>query len=256
MGTTITCPSGLSGEIRGLKLKEANLLANRKAMKSGTAYNRILSQCWLATAQPGPYAIAEGKGVDWAKALIADRFYTLLRIREETYGDEYAFKVKCEECSQLIEWELKLRDLPVKQVPGDSLETFQEGNDFSTEITGGDGAAYTIHFGLQTGEGELRAARLMEKNQTQVIVAALASRVHQVEGVDKKDLVRFLEDLDMGELMHLREHFDEVDGGVETTIDIYCTGCANEQEVELPLGAEFFVPRKRKKSTKAGQLKF
>lgn len=249
MGTVITCPSGLSGEIRGLKLKEANLLANRKAMRSGQAYNRVLSQCWLTTTDPGPYEAPNGSGLNWAKCLIADRFYALLRIREETYGTDYWFKVKCEECSQLIEWELRLRDLPVKPIPADSLDVFKAGNDFTLELTGGDGKAYTVHFGLQTGEGEVRAARLMEKNQTQLIVAALASRVREVEGVDSRDLVKFLEDLDMAELMAVREHFDEVDGGVETGIEVVCNACANEQELELPLGADFFVPKKRKRKS-------
>ena len=34
--TIITCPSGLSGEVRGWKVKEANMLADRAAMRKGT----------------------------------------------------------------------------------------------------------------------------------------------------------------------------------------------------------------------------
>ncbi len=249
--TIIECPSGLTGDIRGLKLKEANLLANRSAMKSGKAYNSILTNCWLSITDPGPYDVGDSEKVDWNKALIADRFFALTRIRAATYGDEYNFTLNCGECRQLIEWTLNLADLPVKKIPTDSLDIFKAGNDFTSTVVA-EGKEHTIHFGLQTGEGELQASRLMEKNQTQLIVAALCSRIKSIDGVDNRDRVKFVEELDMGQLLELREEFDKVDGGVETGIEIDCDKCGHRMEVELPLGAEFFVPKKRRKTSGSG----
>ncbi len=65
--------------------------------------------------------------------------------------------------------------------------------------------------------------------------------------------MRFLDDLEMADLMSMMDAFDEVDGGVETTIEIQCESCDLIQDVELPLGRDFFLPRSKKRR-KASQL--
>ena len=95
MPTTIVCPSGLSGEIRGLKGKEGKLLADRNAARAGSTFEKLLSGCWLQTIDPGIYEVAEGATLDWSKVLVADRFFALLQIRSLTFGDEYAFSIQC-----------------------------------------------------------------------------------------------------------------------------------------------------------------
>ena len=70
MTVEITCPSGLQGVIRGFKAKEANHLANKSALRSGQAFNKLLQGCWLETTNPGPYEL-EGE-IDWNKALATD----------------------------------------------------------------------------------------------------------------------------------------------------------------------------------------
>ena len=61
MGTEkVVCPSGLTGMIRSMKTKEANLLADKNAMKTGTAFDTILSSCWVQTLDPGPYTLKNG----------------------------------------------------------------------------------------------------------------------------------------------------------------------------------------------------
>jgi hypothetical protein len=42
----ITCPSGLAGSIRGLKVREERILADRKLQKSGGIVDELLHACW------------------------------------------------------------------------------------------------------------------------------------------------------------------------------------------------------------------
>lgn len=42
----ITCPSGLAGSIRGLKVREERILADRKLQKSGGIVDELLRACW------------------------------------------------------------------------------------------------------------------------------------------------------------------------------------------------------------------
>ncbi|MEK7717126.1 MAG: hypothetical protein AAB322_05170, partial [Pseudomonadota bacterium] len=60
MPNAIVCPSGLAGEVRGLKGKEGKLLADRAAAKAGSTFENLLSGCWLTTTEPGIYEVADG----------------------------------------------------------------------------------------------------------------------------------------------------------------------------------------------------
>ena len=95
MADVITCPSGLQGRVRGMKVREERVLADRKLAKSGGQVDELLAACWEETIDPGPYALAEGAMLDLGKVLQGDRFFALLMVRALTYGPEYAFGVGC-----------------------------------------------------------------------------------------------------------------------------------------------------------------
>src|SRR5512139_539341 len=134
MSNVIACPSGLTGRIRGMKVREERIFADRKLAKSGGQLEQILAACWEETLDPGPYDF--GDKIDWGKVLQGDRFYALLQIRTLSYGPEYAFGVTCENrsCRARIDWELKLTDLPVKQLSEESRAAFVAGNRFDAVL--------------------------------------------------------------------------------------------------------------------------
>lgn len=53
MADAITCPSGLSGRIRGMKVREERVLADRKLAKSGGQIDELLNACWEETLDVG-----------------------------------------------------------------------------------------------------------------------------------------------------------------------------------------------------------
>ena len=109
MSHVITCPSGLTGRVRGMKVREERILADRKLAKSGGQVDELLGACWEETLDPGPYDFGD-KGIDWGAVLQGDRFYALLQVRALTYGPEYAFALGCQNdgCRARFEWELDL----------------------------------------------------------------------------------------------------------------------------------------------------
>ena len=58
MADVITCPSGLQGRVRGMKVREERVLADRKLAKNGGQVDELLAACWEETIDPGPYAPA------------------------------------------------------------------------------------------------------------------------------------------------------------------------------------------------------
>src|SRR5690606_9165976 len=118
---------------RGLKVKELNILSNRRLARGGQQVDTILGRRWLSTLDPGPYAVGE-RGLDWDRVLQGHRFYALLRIRMLSLGEDYAFAVACQSdaCRHRFEWELSLGDLPVRALSEESRERFRTGNRFET----------------------------------------------------------------------------------------------------------------------------
>ncbi len=94
MAEIITCPSGLSGRLRGMKVREEKILVDRKLAKSGTQLDELLGACWEETLDAGPYTF-EGPRPDWGVVLQGDRFYALLQLRANTYGADNSFAETC-----------------------------------------------------------------------------------------------------------------------------------------------------------------
>ena len=241
MTTHIVCPSGLAGEIRGLKGKEGALLSDQKAARTGAMFERLLSNCWLSTTDPGIYQLPESGALDWSQVLVADRFYALLQIRARTFGDEYAFSVQCASpiCRERFEWSLNLQELPVVPLADGSKAAFKAGNRFETTLPR-DGRR--VWFRLMTGADETRAAQIFKTGRDGALLTALALRIVEIEGVPAQDKRRFLDELELGDAAALLDQFDAADGGVETDIQIECPVCAGVQDVQLPFERGFFLP--------------
>lgn len=245
MSTHIVCPSGLAGEIRGLKGKEGKLLADRAAARAGSTFEKILAGCWLSTTDPGLYEVPEGGALDWSKVLVADRFYSLLQIRALTFGDEYAFAVQCQSagCRERFEWSLNLKDLPVAPLSDAAKAAFEAGNRFETKLPH-DGRK--VWFRLMTGADEVRAAGALRSGRDGMLLTALALRIVEIEGVPDGERRKFLDEMEMADAAALLDSFDEADGGVETAIEVECPSCLGVQEVQLPFERGFFLPTKRR----------
>lgn len=241
MSTHIVCPSGLAGEIRGLKGKEGKLLSDRTSARAGATFEKILAGCWVATTDPGIYDLPADGPLDWSKVLVADRFYTLLQIRARTFGDEYAFSVQCQSqaCRERFEWTLNLQELPVVPLSEAAKVAFKAGNRFETTLPH-DGRQ--VWFRLMTGADEVRAASVLKAGRDGTLLIALALRILEIEDVPDHDKRKFLDDMEMADAAALLDQFDQADGGVETTIEVECPSCLGVQDVQLPFERGFFLP--------------
>ena len=241
MAEVITCPSGLTGRIRGMKVREERILADRKLAKSGGQIDELLASCWEETLDAGPYDFEVGAKPDWGKVLQGDRFFALLMVRALTYGAEYAFGVGCrnDACRHRIDWELDLTTLPVRELSASSRSAFASGNRFEAKLPD---AGKTLHFRLLTGEDERKLPAIQRASPDRMLSGVLAYRVLDVDGVDAKQKRAFLEDLTMRDADLLVDEFDRVDCGVDTTIEVECPECFTVQEVELPFDKGFFLP--------------
>jgi hypothetical protein len=235
------CPSGLSGRVTHLAAGRAGILGDARAMRSGKAAEAILRACWVETLELGPYAF-ERTAIDWGRVLAADRVFALLMIRVATYGETEELDVRCPQCGSKFVWDLPLLELPVRPIPEESRAAIAAGrNRFEARLSDG----RRVFFKLMDGRDQLRALETIQTQGEDLVVAAMKSRVLEVEGLEKKETERFIADLSMGEVELLLEAMDAFDGGVETAFDVYCPTCGAEWEIDLPLDLQrMFVPKK------------
>lgn len=245
----VLLPSGAKGIVRGLKGRELNLFANRAAAKRGKTSEKILAGVWVETSDGGPLY---GDKIDWSTAPQCDRFTALFFARIATFGAEYEFRHQCEACNKKFNWVEDLAKRPVKALPESSIERFKDGNKFTTSVVDPEGGVRKVVFQLLTPKLEGKIDQAQALSPTEKATASLAQRIVSVEGCDegRGPAKRFLEDLDVGPLYDLMELMDEVDGGIETEIEIDCPHCGETEELELPLGRAFWDPERRKRSTK------
>ena len=176
----ITCPSGLSGVVRGLKVKEERILADKRLAKEHRQMDALLAACWIETTCKGPYDFAT-ETPPWGKILQGDRFYVLLQVRALTYGQDYDFSVPCTNvaCRRRIQWTVPLDALPLRQLPEISRAATAGDENLSVQIPSG----VSVNYKLPRGDDERALAAIRESQPDRLLSAALALRIVEVEGV-------------------------------------------------------------------------
>ena len=241
--TEVTCPSGLRGRIRGMKVKDEQLFANRKLTRSGRVLSELLKSCWVETLDSGPYTFEDDTRIHWDTILSSDRTYLLLQIRVATYGKDYEFKVVCDSCDRKYGWGVDLlKDIETVPVPQIGIEHVRTGEPILIKF--GDGQVAKCK--LSTGEDEIFLATSVDKNQASILSNALARRIVELDGTNLFRQIREkVEDLEAAHADELWDATDEIEGGVNTSFHVECPSCGNTQQVILPFEAGFFSSRKR-----------
>ncbi len=249
----VTCPSGLKGTIRKMKVHEARAFANQRKAK-GDPTGKLLRACWEETLDPDPYEFLDGR-IDWDKVLLGDRMYAFMAVRIETHGPEYAFMVNCQErdCRRRIEWELDLDELPIRHLTEENKAVFINGNRFETTLPE---AGTRVVFRMLLGEDEMQLARLRQRSTEIDLFDLIGFRLVEIDNIAPKNKRKFIDDLSVADADFLIDEFDRVDCGVNTAIDIECPGCGAVQEIELPFGPTFLMPGKGRSARKARMHSF
>lgn len=243
----VECPTGLRLKMRSVKGKDIDGLRDKRRINTGEALTELLMACTVEVVDTAVYSGLSS--FHWADALLGDRFAALIGLRRATAGDMYEFKIRCgvRGCNNNISWEVNLTELDVQPLPEASRLVFAENNEFITEVDGRE-----VVFGLTTGRDQLRIAKIIEKDkgpkrglaQAERALYGLLVRIQRVNGVEPKDVMAWLDDLDLADINALRKSMDDVDCGIETEILVDCSGpkgCGTRQNIDLPLDENLFL---------------
>jgi hypothetical protein len=254
----ITCPSGLKGVVRKLKVSDLDIFANRSLMrKGGSAVEaELANRVWQETLDRGPYTF-DGNRPPWTgEVLSGDRFYAIMQSRILTRGSDYEFDVQCDNnaCRNRFRWGLDLEDLPVVVLSDESKAQLSKENRFASTL---EDSGDTVLWALPTGQIQRRMDKYV-KQHGQALSVVFAARLLGVEGEERVSFVEYMKELGVDDFDQLSYEMQRADCGVDTGIEVECPTCQNIIEEEVGFGKDFFTQdysRKRSSATARGSLR-
>jgi hypothetical protein len=222
--------------IRPMTGEEEQILATPRHVRRGKAIDMIFQKC-----------IKEN--IDTEQLLSMDRTYLLIFLRGISYTPEYDVEVKCPECATKFNTMIDLNAIEVDGCPADfGVEQLQG----VLPTTG-----FRFKYRLSTGKDELAVNKYREdrvkmfgdQSEDDTLLYRTALMLEEIEGVtDTREIKFLLAKLPINDVAHLRNVVSDPPFGVDTAIGMSCPACTAEFEVDLPLEANFFFPRKKKQT--------
>jgi len=223
--------------IRPMTGNEEMILATPRFLKKGIALDMIFKECIKEPIQP-------------TKLLTIDRTFILIYLRGISYGPDYEVEVRCPECSSSFTTNIDL-NLPVEECPDEFNESSLEDKFPKSELR--------FRYRLSTGADEQAVSEHQEKRiktfgeaaTDDTILYRMALLTESIEHVKGIRLVQaVLQRLPIEDINYLRNLIIEPPFGPNTKVGIYCPSCSNDFQVNLPLEADFFFPRRKKEGKK------
>ncbi|RTK97057.1 MAG: hypothetical protein EKK64_02345 [Neisseriaceae bacterium] len=231
-------PSSGIISIRPMTGEEEQILATTRFVKRGEALNMIFKNCIKERYAPENY-------------LTIDRTYILIYLRAISYSANYEVEVKCPHCDKKFGHTIKLDQLNCDYCPdgfGPALEDALPDS------------GYEFSYRLSTGKDEKEISDYRERRikifgdeaVDDTLTYRTAKLLRDINGISlTNELQAVLKNLPIGDVAYIRNCITEPPFGVETNINIICANCLEDFDIDLPLEANFFFPRRKKAKTQA-----
>jgi len=226
-------------EIKQMTAKEEDILTSRSLLKKGVAIDRLIK------------SVIVDKSIDPGSLLVGDRNAILVACRVSGYGNEYRTKVNCPACyeSQHYNFDLNLANIKgIMEADEDDTTNYEvsSNGDGTFEVTLPQ-TSLVVHFRVLTGHDEKRISTLLENDRKRqgerTITRQLSNIITSVNGNETQEAITYVSNnLPSGDSKYLRKVYQYVSPNLDLTQHFGCTNCGHEQDMEVPLNAEFFWP--------------
>ena len=217
-------------ELAPMSAREEKLIAGMRGNNVDDVIDMVLNRCLKTKLNPDDL-------------LVTDRFFILLALRANSYGEDYNFDLTCGSCDKVAKYTVKIpNDLKMKWAKDTDLEPFEITLPVSK---------LNIGFRLMRGKDTKDVKRYITRETKQFNVDGdpgylyrLAKQIVSVNGKNL-DIITALElvsRLPAKDSAFMKNAFDKKTPGVLTAITKECVGCGRQIVADLPMSAEFFRP--------------
>ena len=222
-------------EIKQLTAKEEDILTSRTLLKKGVAIERVLE------------SLITDKSIHPDHLLVGDRNAIIIATRVSGYGNEYTTGVTCPSCETKQEYTFDLNEAEIydgREV--DTLDTrYNEDGTFTVTLPR---LQMDVVFRLLTGADEREmTAKLQKKDKRnsheKLVTQQLRNLIVSVKGETSQEIIDYvIENMPSTDSQHLRMAYKLAAPNVDLTQHFECNECDFEQDMEVPLTADFFWP--------------
>ena len=222
-------------EIRYMTAKDEDTLTSPSLLKKGIALDRLLQN------------IIVDKAIKPENLYIGDKNALLIASRITGYGADYTVTITCGSCGSNTKSEFDLeesKEIKEIQIP-EGVQHIKEDLFFTTLPK----TQVGVEFCLLTGADERRILELSEtKRRKDLIQTPLIDQLRMVlrsvnGSIHAEDINNLIMNMPAFDSRYLRKVFNQVAPGIDLKNTSTCGICGDQEEVELPLTAEFFWPK-------------
>jgi len=225
-------------EIFYMTAKDEDILSSEALLKKGLAIERFIEN------------VIVDKSIKAGSLYTGDRNAIIIAARSSGYGNAYETTVKCPQCSANSHQVFDLDNPKIKETIEADEELSLVKQDDGTFATVMPRTNYTVCFRLLNGKDELdMVTEKLKKKKTKIagldknVTSQFKKMIVSVEGhSDAQVINRFVDVMTTRDSVHLKKCYGLVVPNVEIKNDFECESCGHQQELEVPLNADFFWP--------------
>jgi len=222
-------------ELKQMTAKEEDMLTSRALLKKGIAIDRVIQ------------SLVRDNRINAGQLLIGDRNAIMVAARISAYGNMYKTSVGCPSCGTNQTYEFDLNAIDAYDGRGlDVTEGTDNGDGTFTTRLPRLGAEVTLR--LLSGDDERRYLKQLEtrrkSRQTEATVSTqLMYVITGVNGDSNPQIIsRLIENMPSMDVRHVQFVLKLATPNLDMTQSFECQECDHEQEMEVPLSADFFWP--------------
>ena len=231
--------NAITVEIRYMTAKDEDILTSRALLKEGVAIDRLLQN------------ILVNKNIDVNSLLVGDKNALIVGARITGYGATYETKVTCPACSTSSDYSFELHTEPKQNGIEQTLEEYEAvTTDHNTFVVKLPLTQVTVECRLMTGKDELQLMkegerRVRRKMQESGLTDQLKAFIVSVNGDNSPlAIASLIQNLPAQDSRFLRTFYSEITPNIDLTQVFECSSCGYSADMEVPLTADFFWPRR------------
>lgn len=219
-------------ELKQMTAKEEDILTSRSLLKQGVAIDRVLQ------------SIVMDKRVDVTSLLIGDKNALVIASRVSGYGNVYNTNVVCPSCNSKQEYSFDLNLAAVSE-GGSDIAQYNGDGTFNTTLPNSN---LNVRFKLLNGYDEKRVSSASKKKKgagkgDNIITTQLRAMMVSVNENEENEALNYVaENLPSLDSTYLRKAYKQCAPNIDLTQYFSCENCEYEQDMEVPLTADFFWP--------------
>jgi len=224
-------------EIRFMTAKDEDILTSQSLLKNGTALEKLMQN------------ILVDKRISPSTLLVGDRSAILIAARATGYGQQYKTNVTCPSCQETSAFSFDITEFETFEGDRDEQEALgvapTPDNTYTVKLPL---TTVTAEFRLLTGADEIAMTKGIQKRRNKSSIDGSLSTqfiraVTSLSGeTDRETIKKFSLLMPASDARHLRAAIRSVTPRVDLTQNFECPECGHEQDMEVPLTANFFWP--------------